>query len=152
MILVDAGPLVALMDRRDQHHSACVEALRSIKVRMVTTWPVITEAMYLLIDLPVAQQGLWEMLERRVVRLLPLDDSDVPRMRELMGKYANRPMDLADASLVRLAERDGLDTVFTVNRADFQVYRRSGRRTFKLMPESLAPKGRVAAKRKARRK
>ncbi len=152
MILVDAGPLVALLDRRDQHHSACVEALRSIKVGMVTTWPVITEAMYLLIDLPVAQQGLWELLERRVVSLLPLDDSDVPRMRELMGKYANRPMDLADASLVRLAEREGLDTVFTVDRKDFQVYRRGGRRPFRLLPEPAQAKRGHARKKRSRRK
>ena len=140
MILVDAGPLVALLDRRDQHHPACVEALRSIKVRMVTSWPVLTEAMYLLIDVPVAQRGLWELLERRVISLLPLDDSDVPRMRELMGKYAKRPMDLADASLVRLAEREGLDTVFTVDRKDFQVYRRGGRRPFRLLPEPAPAK------------
>jgi len=83
--------------------------------------------MYLLGDLPKAQEALWEMLARGVLQLLPLDLTDVPRMRELMGKYADRPMDLADAALVRVAEREGIRKTFTVDRDDFGVYRLHGR-------------------------
>ena len=134
MILVDAGPLVALVDASDQHHRACVGALRSITEPLGTVWPAISEAMYLLLGVPRGQQAVFEMLERKAVRILSLDESDVPRMRELMVKYGNRPMDLADAALVRVAEREGLSTVFTVDRSDFGVYRLHGRKTIRVIP------------------
>ena len=127
MILMDAGPLVALVDVDDQYHKRCVAALKAVREPLVTVWPPVTEAMYLLGDLPRAQEAVWEMLARGVLQLLPLDLSDVPRMRELMSKYADRPMDLADAALVRVAEREGIRKIFTVDREDFGVYRLHGR-------------------------
>ena len=127
MILVDAGPLVAFVDADDQHHKKCVAALKVLREPLVTVWPPVTEAMYLLTDLPKAQEALWEMLARGVLQLLSLDLADVPRMRELMSKYVDRPMDLADAALVRVAEREGIRKIFTVDREDFGVYRLHGR-------------------------
>lgn len=127
MILVDAGPLVALVDKDDQFHKKCVAALKGLREPLVSIWPPVTEAMYLLADLPKAQEALWEMLARGVLRLLPLDLADVPRIRELMVKYADRPMDLADAALVRVAEREGVRKIFTVDREDFSIYRLHGR-------------------------
>ena len=127
MILVDAGPLVAFVDADDQHHKKCVAALKVLREPLVTIWPPVTEAMYLLTDLPKAQEALWEMLARGVLQLLSLDLADVPRMRELMSKYVDRPMDLADAALVRVAEREGIRKIFTVDREDFCVYRLHGR-------------------------
>lgn len=134
MILVDAGPLVALLDADDQHHARCVAALKSLREPLATVWPPFTKAMYLLADLAVAQEALWEMLERRAIHLLPLDSADVPRIRELMRKYANRPMDLADAALLRVAEREGLRKIFTVDRRDFSVYRLHGRTRLTVIP------------------
>jgi predicted nucleic acid-binding protein len=127
LILVDAGPLVALVDADDQHHAKCVAALKGLHEPLATVWPPLTEAMYLLADLPKAQEALWEMLERGAIQLLRLDSGDAPRIRELMRKYANRPMDLADASLLRVAEREGLRKIFTIDRKDFAVYRLHGR-------------------------
>jgi len=124
---MDARPLVALVDVDDQYHKRCVAALKAVREPLVTVWPPVTEAMYLLGDLPRAQEAVWEMLARGVLQLLPLDLSDVPRMRELMSKYADRPMDLADAALVRVAEREGIRKIFTVDREDFGVYRLHGR-------------------------
>jgi predicted nucleic acid-binding protein len=132
--LVDAGPLVALLDARDQHHSGCSDAFRAANDPLSTVWPAYTEAMYLLRGHPDAQDSLWSMLERRAFEILPLDAQDAPRMRELMKKYADRPMDLADAALVRVAEREGLDTILTVDRADFTVYRIHGKQRFKILP------------------
>jgi predicted nucleic acid-binding protein len=134
MILIDAGPLVALVDADDQHHSTCVAALKTLREPLVTVWPPLTEAIYLLSDLPKGQEAIWEMLQRGVLHLLPLDSADVPRMRELMRKYANRPMDLADAALIRAAEREGLRKIFTVDRQDFSVYRLHGRIRPTLIP------------------
>jgi len=134
LILVDAGPLVALVDAGDQHHAKCVAALKGLREPLATVWPPLTEAMYLLTDLPKAQEALWEMLSRGALQLLTLDFGDAPRIRELMRKYANRPMDLADASLLRVAEREGIRKIFTVDRKDFAVYRLHGRIRPTLLP------------------
>ena len=127
MILVDAGRLVALVDAGDQHHRRCATALRAVREPLATVWPALTEAMYLLADLPRGQEALWEMIERGALELVPLGATDVPRIRELMRKYANRPMDLADAALICVAERVGIRKFFTIDRRDFSVYRLHGR-------------------------
>ena len=134
MILVDAGPLIALVDANDQHHAECMAALKNMREPMATVWPPLTEAMYLLADQPRAQESLWEMVERGALQLLALDSGDAPRIRELMRKHANRPMDLADASLLRVAEREGIRKIFTVDRRDFSVYRLHGRVRPTLLP------------------
>ncbi len=127
MILVDAGPLVALVDSDDQHHRKCLAALREIKEPLATVWPALTEALYLLTDLPAGQEAVWESILRGAIRILPLDAEDIPRIRELMRKYRDQGMDLADAALVRAAEREGSRKFFTVERKDFAVYRLHGR-------------------------
>lgn len=134
MILVDAGPLVAFVNVRDQHHRRCRGVFESVRGALGTVWPAVTEAMYVLQKLPSGQEAVWEMLERRAVRLLPLTEDDVPRIRELMRKYRNRPMDMADAALVRVAEREGVRRILTVDRKDFEVYRIHGRGRFEILP------------------
>jgi predicted nucleic acid-binding protein len=134
MILVDTGPLVALIHEDDEHHQRCKDALASLNEPMGTVWPVITEAMYLLNFSRKAQDALWEMLATEAVRLLALDRTDVARMRELMRKYRDRPMDLADAALVRTAERERLRRVFTLDRTDFQIYRPARMGRFTIVP------------------
>lgn len=132
-VLVDAGPLVALLDRRDTHHARSVEALRSITEPLVTVWPVLVEAMCLL-DTWTEQAALWAMIEAGPIALAPLGDDDVPRVRELMAKYRDLPMDLADAALVHVAERDGYRRVFTIDERDFAVYRVGGRERLTVLP------------------
>ena len=134
MILVDAGPLVALIHEDDQYHERCKEAFRSLGAPLTTVWPVLTEAMYLLSFSWDAQKAVWEMVERGVLSLLSLDSGDVPRMRELMGKYQDLPMDLADAALVRVAEREKLRRIFTLDRRDFEVYRPARIGRFAIIP------------------
>jgi len=134
LILVDAGPLVALVDADDQHHAKCVSALKELREPLATVWPPVVEAMYLLSGLPLAQEALWEMLERGAVLLLPLDSNDIPRIRELMRKYVNRKMDFADAALLRAAERENTRKIFTVDRRDFSVYRLHNRVRPTLLP------------------
>ena len=127
MILVDARPLVAFVDADDQYHEACVSTLKSLREPLATVWPPLTEAMYLLNDLPAAQEALWETLVRKALQLLPLGLVDLPRIRELLRKYADRRMDLAHAALIRIAEREGIRKIFTVDKRDFAVYRIHGR-------------------------
>ena len=90
--------------------------------------------MYLLRFSWEAQRALWEMIESGVVSLLPLDAGDVPRMRELMEKYRDLPMDLADAALVRVAERERLRRVFTLDRRDFELYCPARLGRFSILP------------------
>ena len=133
-VLVDTGPLVALLDRGDPDHVACQETLRSLNDSMVTVWPVITEAMYMLRAYWQAQEALWEMIEIGAVEIMQLGIDDVPRMKELMRKYRDPPMDLADAALVRAAERERLRRIFTLDRRDFQIYRPSRIGRFSIFP------------------
>jgi predicted nucleic acid-binding protein len=102
---------------------------------MLTTWPVVSEAMYLLGDAGGwdAQRALWRMIEREVLELADLQPADVARSRALMEKYRDAPMDMADATLVALAESRGLKRVFTLD-SDFGVYRYRGRETFEIVP------------------
>ena len=133
-VLVDTGPLVALLDRSDPDHVACQETLSSLNDSMVTVWPVVTEAMYMLRAYGQAQEALWEMIEAGAVEILPLGVDDVPRMKELMSKFRDLPMDLADAALVRVAERERLRRIFTLDRRDFQIYRPSRIGRFVILP------------------
>ena len=133
-VLVDTGPLVALLDRSDPDHAACQETLGSLNDSMVTVWPVVTEAMYMLRAYGQAQEALWEMIETGAVEILPLGVDDVPRMKELMRKFRDLPMDLADAALVRVAERERLRRIFTLDRRDFQIYRPSRIGRFVILP------------------
>ena len=102
---------------------------------MVTTWPVLTEAMFLLSDEGgwQAQRALWAMIEREALTLADLGAPEIVRARALMEKYRDMPMDIADATLVAVAEARGLKRVFTLD-SDFGVYRFRGRETFELIP------------------
>jgi len=134
VILLDAGPLVAIIDVTDQHHAACTATLKTIRQPMATVWPVLSEAMYLLADVPRLQEGIWEMIVRGTVSLLPLGPGDVPRIRELMKQYADLPMDLAGAALIHVAEREHIRQFFTIDRKDFAVYRLHGRIRPSILP------------------
>ena len=113
--------------------ASCVEALKTLRESLVTVWPAFAETMYLLRDSWHAQKALWSRLETGALALAPLDESDAPRMRELMEKYRDLPMDLADAGLVRVAERDSLIEIFTIDRTQFTLYRLGRRRRFSIV-------------------
>ena len=134
MILVDTGPLVALLHADDQSHDRCTRTLRSLREPLATVWPVLTEAMYLLSFSWEAQVALWEMIEAEVVTILSLDRGDAVRMKDLMRKYRDLPMDLADAALVRVAERERIRRIFSLDRRDFTVYRLEKVGRFSIIP------------------
>ena len=135
MMLVDAGPLVALIHAGDRNHERCKSVASKIRSPLVTVWPAFTEAMYLLSFSWKAQDALWEMLLRDALKLLALGNDDAHRMRELMQRYQDLPMDLADAALVRVAEREKLREVFTLDKPDFSVYRPERFGHFVIVPD-----------------
>lgn len=101
--------------------------------RLVTVWPVVTEAMYLLDFSSQAQSALLEWLASDTVEIISLGKDDLPRIRDYMKKYRDLPMDFADAAIVRAAERTKIRLVFTIVRKDFSVYR-LGRSGFDVLP------------------
>jgi hypothetical protein len=119
--IVDTGPLVALLDRGDRWHGAAVKAFEGTRGRLLTTWPVLTEACHIV---PVAamHDDLLSMAERGFVVLVDIALADIPSMRRALARYAQLEPDLADLSLLALAERTGTDTVLTFDR-DFLVFR-----------------------------
>jgi hypothetical protein len=123
MILVDTGPLVALFDPADAWHQRCVEQLRKISERLWTTTPVLTEAFHLLTPASVGTKRLMDFVTEGGLAMWFFDGSGLSRAFELVVRYDNVPMDLADASLVVAAERLNTRKVFTIDRSDFDVYR-----------------------------
>lgn len=135
MTLTDAGPLIAIIDADEPDHAACVEALDDLALPLVTTWPAFTEAMYLLARAGgiEGQRPLWRLVQTGRLVIAELSRSAVERSARLMDQYADRPMDLADATLVALAEEQGDRRIFTLD-ADFHVYRLRGRHSFETVP------------------
>ena len=90
--------------------------------------------MYLLNFSWDAQRALWEILESEALTLAPLTEDDGPRMKALMQKYRDLPMDLADAALLRVAERENISRIFTLDRRHFRAYRAAGIGTLSIIP------------------
>lgn len=135
MTLIDTGPIVALLDRGQQEHRKCKAAFKSIARPLITTWPCLTEAMYFLRELRgwEGQKALWALVEKDVIRIHSPNIEEWKRVRELMEQYEDTPMDLADASLVVVAEVTRLRKIFTLD-SDFYVYKISGKDTFEIVP------------------
>ena len=135
MTLTDAGPLVALIDADESDHELCRLALAGLQLPLVTTWPAFTEAMYLLARAGGfrGRDALWALVLSGRLQVADLSRAAVERSAALMAKYSDRPMDLADATLVALAEERGLRRVFTLD-ADFRIYRIHGRTRFEVIP------------------
>jgi predicted nucleic acid-binding protein len=134
VILCDASPLVALINKADSRHQDCVDALRSIRGQLVSTWACLTEAMYLLGAYGgfTAQEQLWGYLLDRIVLIHEPSRAEQERMHALMLRYQDAPMDLADASLVAAAETLGTRQIFTLD-SDFYVYRLHGTEAFEVI-------------------
>ena len=135
MILTDAGPLVALIDRGEADHSRCRSALESLTRPMLTTWPAFTEAIYLLGSAAgwLGEAALWRLLLRGDLELAALNELMIKRSYALMEQYRDVPMDLADATLVAVAEERSLTQIFTLD-SDFQIYRLKGKRAIEPVP------------------
>jgi predicted nucleic acid-binding protein len=131
--LIDTGAILALVDADDAWHERCVAAFSSLRLPLATSAAVLAEVFHLVRAREIA--ATWRFLRSGAVTLLPLDDEDLRHLDRMMKKYRDRPMDFADASLVRLAERESLSTILTVEHADFEIYRIRGRSRFRVFPQ-----------------
>lgn len=130
--IVDTGPLVAFLDKAERHHGWTVEQVRALDAPLLTCEPVLAEAMFLLSDLPKAQEALFDLLANGAVRIAFQVGEHVAPLRALHRKYRDRPISLADACVVRMAELFKHHQVFTLD-SDFSVYRRNGREPLDLI-------------------
>lgn len=135
--LIDTGAILALLDRTDRWHSMCVNAFQQLPLPLVTSEAVLTELFHLVGDSRHEVEAAWKFVRSGAVTMATIEDLELPVIQALMSRYWDRPMDFADASLVYLANREGLSTVFTVDHADFETYRIGGRRRFRILPSSL---------------
>ena len=134
-VLLDTGPLVAIVSERDHQHGACVEQLRQLTPPLLTCWPVITEAAWLLRKDVAAVRRMLAGFDTGLMRLLSIDEAASPWISTFLARYADLGVQLADACLVYLAEREGIETIFTLDRRDFLVYRFGDKRAFRLLQD-----------------
>jgi uncharacterized protein len=132
--LIDPGAILALLDRSDRWHGVCVEAFQQLRLPLVTSEAVLVELFHLVGDSRHEMETAWKFIRSGAIRLAVIEDSDLPEIQTLMSRYWEHPMDFADATLVYLARREGLSTIFTVDHADFNTYRIEGRKRFRVFP------------------
>lgn len=133
MIIADTGFWLALANRRDRHHLVATERLSQIHEPLITTWPVVTETCYLLLKHlgKDAQVSFMQSYTTGAYDLFDMTNSHVPRILELLEKYVDLPMDLADASLMILAEHLEEGRILSTDNRDFSTYRWKNHRPFK---------------------
>jgi len=132
--LADTGALLAYLDRSDRWHERCRAAFGELRLPLVTSTAVLTELFHLVGDSRRESEVAWEFVRSGVLSVAPLSDRDLPDLVALMRRYHDRSMDFADATLVHIAERETLSTIFTVDHDDFETYRIGGRKRFRVLP------------------
>lgn len=133
-VLVDTGPIVAILSQSDEHHQSCLDQLQRIRSPLLTCWPVITEAAWLLRTYPLAVGRLLSCFNGRPFELLPMAEADLSGIAAILAKYKSLGIQLADASLLHLANREGIDLLFTLDRRDFSLLRLSKGKKLRLIP------------------
>ncbi len=133
-VIVDTGPLVALLNQRDQHHTWAREILDTIQPPLLTCESVLSEACFLVRNLSGGAEAVLNMLDRQLIDIRFSLADEAARVKRLMTKYDNIPMSLADACLVRMSEIHPKSRVLTLD-GDFQIYRKERRQRIPvLMP------------------
>lgn len=131
--LFDTGPWVAIIDRSETRHNDCVQWFKNYTGRLYSTEAVLTEVLYLLNFSITAQTAALDFILQSVVEIVPSSIQSLSRVRVLMKKYADLPMDYADATLVCLAVDAGIGDIATLDK-DFAIYRLPGKKRFRAMP------------------
>lgn len=132
--LIDTGAILALLDRTDRWHDACVDAFRQLRLPLLTSEAVLTELFHLVGGTRTEMEAAWKFVRSGALLLGAIEDAELPQLHGLMSRDWDRPMDFADATLVYLAKRESLSVILTVDRADFSTYRIEGKRQFRVLP------------------
>jgi len=132
--IIDTGAILALLDRTDQWHRRCADAFRQLRLPLWTSEAVLTELFHFVGDDTREVRAAWKFVRSGALTIAPMGDDDLPLLDALMHQYRDRPMDFADATLVRIAERESLSLILTIDHDDFETYRIQGRRRFRIVP------------------
>ena len=127
--LVDTGPLVALFVRNDPDHARVCSVMRSLRCELLTTWPVLTEVCHFLTAQIALRFLRW--VEAGGATIVEVSEDELAGVIRTMEKYLDRPMDLADATLVWLAGHSRVRDILTLDAGDFATFRTPDRRSFK---------------------
>ena len=133
--LADTGALLAFLDSDDRWHDRCVAAFARLQLPLATTPAVLAELFHLIGDNASGAASAWRLLRSAAITMCSIGDADLPNLERLMERFADRPMDFADATLVHIAERERLSTIFTIDHNDFETYRIGRRQRFRILPE-----------------
>jgi uncharacterized protein len=131
-VIVDTGPIVALLDADDQHHAWVKAQFARLRPPLITCEAVLTESCFLIARGGGGASAVIQLAERGVLSVAQLFDAEAASVARLMRRYENVPMSLADACLVRLIELTSQSTLFTLD-SDFEIYRQKGRRLIPLL-------------------
>lgn len=134
-VLIDTGPLVAILSPDERAHELCSSTLKNLPNPPITCWPVITEATWLLRRFPQAIKRLLSSINVGIIEIPQVDRIEVDQIALIMDQFASLRPQFADAVLVYLAHRENIDTIFTLDRRDFSVYRTVRKKPFRLLPE-----------------
>jgi hypothetical protein len=132
--ILDTGPWVALIDRSESRHTDCVQWLKNFSGRLYSTEAVLTEVLYILNFSITAQCAALDFVLESVVEIVPSNIESMKKTKNLMKKYADLPMDFADATLVCLAMQTGMQNIVTFDQKDFAIYRLPKKKSFTIMP------------------
>ena len=127
-IIVDAGPLIALFDKDDKYHSSVIKFLKTFDGQLITSWPVITEVTHLLSFNVNVQIDFLEWLKREAVAIVNLENIHLERIIQLSKKYSDVPMDLADSSLIVIAELTNITDIITID-SDYYIYKTKNKKS-----------------------
>ena len=125
-VLIDSGPLIALFDSSDNFHKKTLDFLSKDSYRFISTLAVFTEVSHMLDFSVHAQHDFYEWVMYKGVYISDINQNDMPRIAALTEKYADLPMDFADATLVVTAEKTGIHEIVSLD-SDFDVYRLPGK-------------------------
>ena len=132
--ILDTGPWVALIDRSESMHTRCVQWFKDYSGKLYSTEAVLTEVLYLLNFSVKAQTAAIDFVLKSVIELIPAGDESLKKVRTLIKKYSDLPMDYADATIVCLAMDTGIRNVVTFDKRDFSIYRLKKNQPFVIMP------------------
>ena len=132
--IIDTGPWVALIDRSESRHAQCVQWIKDFSGRLYSTEAVLTEVLYILNFSITAQCAALDFVLESVVEIVPSSTDSLKKTKNLMKKYADLPMDFADATIVCLAAETGLQNIVTFDKKDFAIHKLPKKKSFTIMP------------------
>ncbi len=133
-VLVDTGVLFACLDKSEKWHRTSVDLLTGLEKPAITTLSVLQEFFHLARKRIRRIDGAWAIVNSGLLTLAPISPEDLRTLHTLMTRYADRPMDFADATLVHVAGRENIANILTIDHDDFETYRFGRNRKFRILP------------------